>query len=106
MDEATAKAIDESVEDLAVSHSVCSIFDAKAEAFGTPIFVKANGLAIREFQKLVNGQDPNFSSFPEDFTLYQIGEFDEKSSEIRSFIPPRRLCNGVDVFAPVDSQGV
>ena len=60
-------------------------------------FVRENDdVAIRDFTKMVSGQPgPNnpFAETPEDFTLYKIGTWDDRSSAIRG-IDPERLAEG------------
>jgi len=55
-----------------------AIRDTKAEAFTRPpIFVLATGVAIRSFQEAVNNKDNEIGQYPADFTLFEIGEFDQ-----------------------------
>jgi hypothetical protein len=63
--------------------NVYSIFDKAAEAFVTPFFMQNDGLAIRAFQDNVNATDENnISKHPEQFTLYKIAEYDDKTGAI------------------------
>lgn len=56
---------------------VFSVFDLKAGAFLPPFFFQSIGLAIRAFTDVVNDAKSSVARYPGDFTLYQIGEFDE-----------------------------
>ena len=66
---------------------VMSIFDSKAEAYNTPIFVAAKGQAIRAFEDQINTEDSEFNKHPEDYTLFYIGEFDSDTGQIISTNP-------------------
>lgn len=52
--------------------------DVKAEAFvGTPIFVRARGLAVRAFGDQANDPSSDIGKYPADFQLFELGEWDE-----------------------------
>jgi hypothetical protein len=56
-----------------------TLYDSKTESYIPPFYAKANGDAIRQVSQVVN--DPSskqdFAKYPEDFTLFQIGAFDD-----------------------------
>lgn len=54
-----------------------SVFDKKASSFATPFFVQTRGVAMRSFSDLANDQRSVVAQHPEDFALYEIGNFDE-----------------------------
>lgn len=54
-----------------------TIFDSKAEVYLQPFCMKAKGEAIRAFADHVNDGQSQFSKHPEDFTLFELGEFDD-----------------------------
>ena len=67
---------------------IIAIRDDKTESFGQPQFVKTKGEAIRMVQQAVNGQpDANnaLQNYPEDFTIYAIGEYDDDTGAIKGF---------------------
>lgn len=59
--------------------NVYSIFDVKAKVFGSPFYAQCDEIAIRNCAAAVrdDGQNSMLSKFPEDFTLYRIGSFDD-----------------------------
>lgn len=60
-----------------------AVRDTKAEAFtGTPVFVVARGLAVRGFSDAVNNPQSEMGQHPADFTLFEIGEFDQVSGKL------------------------
>jgi len=63
---------------------IFTVRDAKAEAYMQPFFGRSKGEAIRAIQTEVNSgkQDNMLASYPEDFNLFYIGEFNEQTGEI------------------------
>lgn len=58
---------------------VFAVHDSKAEAFLRPFTTLTRGQAIRGFSDAVNDKGHEFNKHPDDYTLFQIGEFDEQS---------------------------
>lgn len=77
---------------------VYSIHDQAAEAFVQPFFMHNDGLAIRAFQDNANAKDENnISKHPEQFALYQIGEFDDKQGTIEPLQEPKLLATALEL---------
>lgn len=60
---------------------VFTIFDEKAGAYLQPFFSDTVGLAVRTITELVNDPQHNFCKYASDFTLFQLGSFDNKTAE-------------------------
>lgn len=61
-----------------------------------PFLLKNKEDAIRTFEICVNaGKDSNICHFYKDMQLYEVGEYDTNTGEIKSEI--NFICNGVDV---------
>jgi len=73
-----------------------SIHDSKAEAYLPPIFLKSVGEAIRAFQSSCEDVNSQFYKYPSDFTLVELGEFNETTAEIKSLPAPRILANAAE----------
>ena len=78
---------------------VLSVFDSAAQAFGRPAFVAAIGSAIRSFTDEVNRVDADnqMNQHPSDFTLYELGEFDDEHGRFTMLDTPRVLARAQDV---------
>lgn len=61
---------------------VFSIFDSKAVAFLPPFFLPESGQAVRAFSDSCKDKAHAFGQHPEDYTLFQIGEFDDGTGEL------------------------
>lgn len=75
---------------------VFTIYDCKAEAYMNPFFDSASGSAIRSFERAVNDPQSDFSHSYADFTLFQIGEYDNLDGSITMLDARINLGNGVD----------
>lgn len=78
-----------------------SIHDAKAEFHQNPFFARTKEEAKRLFAQAVNDTAPNnqFNQSPADFTLFEVGNFDEVSGELTP-LPKTSLGNGLEFKKP------
>ena len=75
---------------------IFSVHDSKAEAYLPPIFFKTAGEAIRAFETSCRDENTNLFRYPSDFTLVELGEFDEPSASIATHKIPKILCNAAE----------
>ncbi|QXP44270.1 MAG: nonstructural protein [Arizlama microvirus] len=75
---------------------VFSILDAKAKVYSNPFFMPQIGQALRGFGDLVNGEKSDVSKHPEDYSLYQVGEYDDEAGMFLDFSKPVYLAKAVD----------
>lgn len=76
---------------------VFAVKDVKSGSFALPFCSPTPGTAERNFAQSVNGgQEAIVSAHPEDFELWQLGEFDDTSGQL---IPQDPVClvNGAAV---------
>lgn len=64
---------------------IFSVYDAKAEAYVNPFYMRSKGEAIRAFTGEVNNKESMYNKHSEDFTLFQLGEFDARTGEIKCY---------------------
>lgn len=62
-------------------HKVFSIYDSKAEIFRQPFMSPTAGTAIRDFELAVNEKDSMLNKYPADYTLFEIGVWDDNNCE-------------------------
>lgn len=60
-----------------------SLYDSKGCMFNTPFFMHNEGMAIRSFMELTADASTMVAKYPEDFSLFLIGEFDDAVGELR-----------------------
>lgn len=61
------------------------IYDSKAEAYLPPFFMKSKGEAIRAVTAVANDGSSNFSKYAADFTLFELGTFDDADGEFSMY---------------------
>lgn len=54
-----------------------AIYDGKGEFYTPPLAFKTTGEAIRAFSDTVNERGHQMNRHPEDYTLFQIGTYDD-----------------------------
>lgn len=85
-------------------NKVFAIRDTKAEAFMQPFFTPAAGIAIRMFTDLVNDGKSTAFKYPDDFVLFEIGQFDDATGVISPLACPINLGLG-SAFKNVNGGG-
>lgn len=77
---------------------VC-IRDTAADVFGMPNFVASLGGALRSFGDEVNRKEQGnqLNGHPEDFILYELGEYDDSTAVFKLLEQPRQLARAVDL---------
>lgn len=75
---------------------IFAIRDTKAEAYLPPFFERTNETAIRAVQKATT-EDPNFQTYAEDYSLWELGTFNDSNGIIDARKAPVHLANLVDI---------
>lgn len=69
-----------------------AVFDSATKLFLPPFECRTIEEAVRRFRATVNHPDAgNIGQFPEDYTLFHLGEFDQQSGEMVSLPTPHSL---------------
>lgn len=76
---------------------IYSIYDSKAEAYLQPLFANTNGVAIRIFSEAVSDENHAFNKYAADYTLFEIGTFDENSGNIEGLKTPKSHVNALTI---------
>ena len=72
---------------------VFSVYDSKMQMYLPLFFVRAPGAAVRSFSEAANQADHPFCKNPEDFILFQIGEFCQDTGVITAL--PAKISLGM-----------
>jgi len=67
--------------------NVFTVYDSAARRYLEPFFAETVEVACRMFRALVNKEGHQFNRFPEDYTLFHIGSYDEKAGELAAITP-------------------
>lgn len=72
------------------------ILDAKADAFNLPFCMATRGLAVREFTEQANSKESMIGRYPDDYSLYEIAEFDTQDGKISPYEVRKLIGTGRD----------
>ena len=75
-----------------------AVRDTKSMTFGRPFLLQNDEMAMRSFMSAVTGADEPMSEYPDDYTLYRIGEYDDTTGLIEGHNPDR-VCTGLEMVA-------
>ena len=59
---------------------IFSVFDSKVAAYMNPFFARSTAEAVRIFSDAVNSSQQGFKSHAEDYTLFELGVWDDQSA--------------------------
>jgi len=76
-----------------------SVKDVKSGLFNAPLMFVTKGEAIRGFSQAANDKGTMVGKYPEDFALYELGEFNEESAKITVYDTPYHLGNASDFIS-------
>lgn len=79
---------------------VFSIYDSKTEAFIQPFYSQATGAAIRSFETAANEEGHQFATHAGDYTLFELGTFDESAGRFSLLDAPINLGTALQMQRP------
>lgn len=80
-----------------------ALYDKKAMCYFPPFTVENKIQAIRGVEREVNISDSVLNRYPEDFALYYLGEFDNKSGRIKQPDIMTFECECMQLLRPVQN---
>lgn len=83
---------------------IVSIYDSKAGFFGQPVSTVAKGAALRSFQDEVNTDGSTYARHPEDFSLFEIGTFNQDTGMIEPLKAPLQIATALELVVPKENQ--
>jgi len=70
---------------------IFTVYDSKAAAYLQPFFSQTKGTAIRNFSDAVNDAQHHFSRHAEDYTLFELGHFDDQDAKFHLHETPESI---------------
>lgn len=70
---------------------VVCVFDSKAGAFLPPVVTKNTEMAVRQFKTAFMQEGSDFARWPGDYTLFEIGEWDDEGGFIYMYEAKKNL---------------
>lgn len=80
-----------------------SVWDEKAGAFLQPFFALTKDMAMRGFAMALEQAGSEMCRFPGDFTLFELGEFDDSDGSVKSS-PPVSVVYGGALKAQLEKE--
>lgn len=78
-----------------MKRALYTLYDVKTHFYHPPVCVINENDAKRTFQTMLNGKVTLFSSYPEDYHVYFLGNYDDHDGTITPSVPPVYVC-GLD----------
>lgn len=72
------------------------IYDSKVKSYLDPITLRNTGEALRAFDSIVNNPGSDFNKYPGDYTLFEIGEFDDETGSLFQYEAKINLGLAID----------
>ena len=72
------------------------LYDCKAEAYLAPQYFPTKGIAIRAFTELSNDGESNVSKHSEDYTLFEVGTFDDNICRFDIYATPISIGKAIE----------
>lgn len=66
---------------------ICSVYDRKAAVYARPFVTPNRAMARRSFESARQDPTTELHKFPEDFSLYVLGTFNDETGEVVSQVP-------------------
>lgn len=71
---------------------IFSVFDSKMNAFLPPFFTLTASMALRSFEDAVRSEGHDFGNHAEDYTLFELGSFNQHSGKVELLDTPHSLA--------------
>lgn len=81
-----------------MKHIIVAVRDRQLDAFMRPFTAATIGQAVRAFSDEVNRQGSELNQHPEDYELYQLGEFDDDTGALLQPLPVKSIAIASNVI--------
>lgn len=78
-----------------------SVFDVRANVFQPPVARPNDAVAMRDFEQSVKDANGVMAKFPEDFSLFCVGYWNDETGAMQPLADTRRLAHALDVARKV-----
>lgn len=82
-----------------------SVYDSKIGAFATPFAMKSKGEALRGWMDVVNDKNTAFNKHPEDYTLFELGEWDDETAQYTNLPAPLAIAPALEYIKESSTSG-
>lgn len=81
-----------------------AIFDSAVGAFMEPFFAQTIEVAIRRFRSTVNHAESDMSRYPNDYSLFHVGSFEQESGMFQPLNTPHNLGLAIQFMEKTDAE--
>jgi len=81
-----------------------SVYDSKTNVFAQPNFLINRGAALRAWADACNDPQSNISKHPGDYTIFEIGTWDDETGTIEMHPAKISLGTAVEFVRPVNQS--
>ena len=82
-----------------MKQKIFPVYDSKAGAFASPFFMPTLGMATRAFSDECNNPTSSLNKHSEDYTLFELGEFDDASGKLEVYSTPKSIGLAFDFLS-------
>lgn len=75
---------------------IFSVYDSAAKFYSDPFFALTKGQALRDFVRAANDKNTYLNLAPADYTLFQLGSFDELTGKVDMELTPVALGKAIE----------
>lgn len=83
---------------------VFTVFDVKSSAYMQPFYMHTVGQAVRAWMDSVNDPKTQFNKHPEDFTLFEVAEYDDETGTHITHVPLIPRGNAIEFHRGYDAM--
>lgn len=77
---------------------IFTVYDSKVGAYLPPFFMSARGEALRAFVDTISDDKSVISKHPEDYTLFELGEYDNLTAKFDMYETPVSLGVAIELI--------
>lgn len=70
---------------------VYAVYDSKVQTYAQPFHMRTKGEALRGWQEVANDPNTQIHKHAEDFSLMELGEYDEQTGQFTNLTAPLNL---------------
>lgn len=72
-----------------------AVFDVKAQVYMPPFFFAERGQGHRQFFDIVQNKDHPIGLHPEDYSLFEVGQYDDATGLLEPYKGPELVCTAL-----------
>lgn len=76
-------------------HTMLAVKDAKVGSFARPVPVVNAATGVRAFADAVNDPSTEYFKHPDDYSIWELGTFDDQTGTFTNSASPTQLATGV-----------